>query len=204
MRKRKYNLSKRSFRKLASNRLAIVGLSMVIIVIILCFGAPLFTDSSPDEIDTANKYEEASSEHPLGTDSVGRDIWARILYGGRLSIIIGVASAAGAVFIGTFLGCLAGFYSGKVDWLLLYTGEIFLCFPQILLVLVLTAFVGQGVGYMIFIFAITGWTGAMRLVRSRILSLKTEPYVDSCKVNNIKNLSIMFKHLLPNTIGVIY
>ena len=203
MEKKKYSLSKRSFRKLAANKLALVGLTMIVVVSILCFGAPLFTNSVPSEINTADKFAEASAKHPLGTDALGRDIWSRLLYGGRLSIIIGVVSSLSAAIIGTVLGCVSGYYGGKVDWLLIYISEIFSCFPQILLVLVVMAFVGQGIFIMILIFALTGWTATMRLVRSRILSLKTEPYVDSCKVNNVKNIAIMFKHLLPNTMGII-
>jgi len=203
MKEIKYGLSKRSIKKLVSNKLALVGLIMILTVSILCFGAPLFTNYNPNDINTTEKFVEPSQQHLLGTDALGRDTWSRLLYGGRLSIIIGVASSFSAAAIGTVLGCISGYFGGKIDWLLIYISEIFACFPQIILVLVIMAFVGQGVWVMIFIFAITGWTSSMRLVRSKILSLKTEPYVESCKVNNVSKMSIMFKHLLPNTMGII-
>ena len=120
-----------------------------------------------------------------------------------MSIIIGMVSAFLAALIGTVLGSIGGYYGGKVDALILYITEIVQSFPQQLLILVVMALAGQGVWIMILIFAFTGWTSAIRLVRSRIMSLKNEPYVDSCRVNGVRNWAIIFKHLLPNTLGVI-
>lgn len=197
------SLSKRSFEKLIANRKALIGLVMLIVISVLCFGAPLFSDQDPLAIDIALKYAEPSPEHPLGCDATGRDLWCRLLYGGRMSIIIGMVSAFLAALIGTVLGSIGGYYGGKVDALILYITEIVQSFPQQLLILVVMALAGQGVWIMILIFAFTGWTSAIRLVRSRIMSLKNEPYVDSCRVNGVRNWAIIFKHLLPNTLGVI-
>ena len=206
MKKTKNNgssLSKRSFEKLMANKKAFIGLIMLIVICILCFAAPLFTKCDPLAIDIKLKYATPSWEHPLGCDSTGRDLWARLLYGGRTSIIISITSALLASLIGTLLGGIAGYYGGAVDSTILNITEIVQSFPQRLLILVIMALSGEGVAVMILIFALTGWTSGIRLVRSRIMSLKNEPYVDSCRVNGVRDFAIIFKHLLPNTLGVI-
>ena len=200
---RSSSLSKRSIEKLLANKKSLVGLIMLLAIAILCFGAPLFTDCDPLVVDISLKHASPSVEHPLGCDSTGRDLWARLLYGGRMSIVIGIVSALLAALMGTILGCIAGYYGGALDSTVLYITEIIQSFPQQLLILVVMALAGQGVGVMIAIFALTGWTSSIRLVRSRVMSLKKEPYVDSCRVNGVRDSVIMFTHLLPNTLGVI-
>lgn len=197
------SLSKRSLEKLLANKKALIGLVMLTIICVLCFGAPLFTNCDPLAIDISLKYALPSAEHPLGCDATGRDLWARLLYGGRMSILIGMVSAFLASLLGTVLGCIAGYYGGTVDSAILYITEIVQSFPQQLLILVVMALAGQGFWIMILIFALTGWTGSIRLVRARVMSLKNEPYVDSCRVNGVRDWVIMFRHLLPNTLGVI-
>jgi len=142
-----------------------------------------------------------SAKHWLGTDSLGRDILTRLLYGGRVSLFVGIVSAFGASMIGITLGSLAGYFGGKVDSLILYISEIFMAFPSIMLVIILVGYTGRGLSNLIVIFAITGWTGGMRIVRGKIFSLREEAFVESCKANGIKSSSIMFRHLLPNTLG---
>ena len=142
--------------KLIKNKLAFIGLIMIVIVCVICIGAPLFTSYDPAEIDLSSKYESPSNDHILGTDSLGRDVWTRLIYGGRMSILIGVSSALLAAFIGTALGCVSGYFGGKMDWMLLYISEIFSCFPLVLVVLVFAAFLGNGVVYLILIFSLTG------------------------------------------------
>lgn len=197
------SLSKRSIQKLISNKKSLVGLIMLVVITVLCFGAPLFTNQDPLAIDIALKFAPPSSEHLLGCDSTGRDLWSRLLYGGRMSIIIGMGGAFLAAVIGTILGSIAGYYGGRLDSAILYLTEITQSFPQQLLILVVMALAGEGVKVMILIFALTGWTSSIRLVRSRVASLIKEPYVDSCRVNGVRDVAIIIKHLLPNMLGVI-
>jgi len=198
---KKSSLAKRNRQKFLANKLAMVGLVLLIGVVVLSFAAPVFTKHDPNFIDTAIRYQAGSSEHILGTDSVGRDLWARLLYGGRFSIIIGLASAAGSSLIGVILGCVSGYYGGKVDAVIVYISEIFYSFPQLLLVLILVGFAGRGWLNLILIFSLTGWIFGFRIVRSKILSLREETFVESCRANGIGGLSIMFRHMLPNTLG---
>ncbi len=198
---KKSSLARRNLQKFLHNRLAIFGLILLLAMIVLSFGAPLFTRHTPDFCDTTMMYAKPSSAHILGTDAVGRDLWSRLLYGGRYSIIIGLAGALGATFIGIALGCIGGYYGGLIDTIMLYISEILTSFPQLILVLIFVGFAGRGWVNLIIIFSVTGWTFGYRIVRSRIFSLREEAFVESCRANGIGGMSIMFRHILPNTLG---
>lgn len=200
-RKKNYSLARRNWERFCRNKMAVVGAIVLTIMLLCCIFAPYLTPYDPTYIEPSIRDMDPCSEHPLGTDRLGRDIFARIIYGGRMSISIGVISAVGATILGTILGCIAGFYGGMVDKVLVGVQEIFSIFPQILLIMLCSSFVGKSVEAMIVIFIITSWSGIMRVVRSRILSLKEEPFVESCRVNGISSRSIMFHHMLPNTLG---
>ena len=202
IKRKKNSITKRNMQKLLSNKLAIIGAVMMALIMLLCLFAPFLTKHDPAYIDMTLRYAPPSSEHILGCDQSGRDIWARILYGGRVSIIIGLVSAVLANTLGAALGCISGYFGGVVDQVLLYFSEIFRCFPPLMLIMIAMAFAGEGVIIMMTIFILTGWVNTMRLVRSRILSIKTEPFVENCKSTGIPSMSVMFKHLLPNTLGV--
>lgn len=201
--KRRISFDTRSLKKLLSNRLAMIGLTMLVLILVACMLAPVISPHDPHKLDPVNKLQPMSWEHPLGTDQLGRDLLARILYGGRISIGIALSSAILTNLLGIVLGCIAGYYGGKVDSIILYVGEVMSCFPQMILCMLVISFLGDSVGWLIGIFVIHGWMGTMRMVRSKLLSLKQEPYVDSCRVNGVGGGAIMFKHLLPNTVGVI-
>lgn len=201
MKKRASSLAKRNFYKFLQNRLAVAGGAALLTLLVLCVGAPLFTRYDPAYCDVAQKSLPMSAEHILGTDRLGRDLFARLLYGGRYSIFIGVASAAGASAVGVILGCISGWFGRFIDRALLYVSELFACFPQMLLILLCVGLLGQSMSNLIWVFILTGWSGVYRIVRSRILSLKEEPFVECCVANGISGWSIMFRQLLPNAIG---
>ena len=203
MQKSKNSLSMRSFQKLISNRLAMVGLFCLILIITACMLAPVLTPYDPMALNTKEKLLPMSWEHPLGTDQLGRDMFSRILYGGRLTIGISLTSSILAGLLGVVLGCVSAFYGGKVDATLRTIGEFINCFPNMILTMLVIAFVGQTIYWIMAVWIFTGWMSTMRMVRSKILSLKEEPYVDSCRANGIGGASIMFRHLLPNTVGTI-
>lgn len=195
------SLARQRLEKFLYNRLAVVGFVMMMLIILACVLAPLLTPYDPVLIDVTAKELPPSPEHLLGTDRLGRDILARLLYGGRISIWIGLASAIGASVIGVVLGCISGYFGGKTDQVLLYISEIFMTFPRYLLVLICVGLIGQSMNNIILIFIATGWSGTMRIVRAKIMSLKQESFVESCLANGVSGWSIMFRHLLPNTLG---
>lgn len=196
-------LAARNREKFLANKMAVVGGAVLLLVILACALAPLLTPFDPSYSDPYDKLLPPSWEHPFGTDRLGRDLFARVLYGGRYSIFIGLASAIGASAVGVVLGCVSGYFGGFVDRVLLYVSELFSAFPQFLLILLCVGLMGQSMLNVILIFIFTGWSGIYRIVRSRILSLKEEPFVESCRANGIGRASIMFRQLLPNTIGAV-
>ncbi len=196
-------LTKRALHSFFANKMAVIGAIIVIVMTVISFCAPLLTDYDPAYIDIANRKLPPSAEHLLGTDTMGRDIFTRILYGGQMSILIGVGSSLGACALGVILGCIAGFFGGKVDSALVSLQELISTFPSRLLTLLFIAFMGKSTANLFIIFIFTGWPSIMRMVRGRILSLKQEPFVESCRANGISSFSIMFHHLMPNTMGPI-
>lgn len=193
----------RALRKALNNKLAVIGIIIFAAIVILCVFAPLFTKYDPLKIDLKYCASLPDSTHILGTDSLGRDIFSRILYGGRLSIYIGFGSAIGATILGLFLGSIAGYRGGILDGFFLRLSELFLFFPQIILVLLLVTVMGQSLYNLILIFVITGWCSIFRMTRAKMLSLREEEYVQALKVLGIKRMKIIFKHILPNALGPI-
>lgn len=191
----------RSVRKMLENRMAVIGFFVFFVIIFMCVAAPLFTKFDPQLPDLRAMTQSPSWEHPFGTDKLGRDVFARVLYGGRKSILIGLGSALGAALIGVVLGCYGGYKGGKFDKLVLRLSEIFMSFPQLILVMMLGTIFGRGLQNLIFIFVLTGWGGVYRQVRAKMLSLREEEYVQAMKAFGINDYVIAYKHMLPNAIG---
>ena len=200
-RKPKSSLAKRNLQKFLQNRLAIFGAVLIILLMLASIFAPLLTSYDPAFVDSSQRLVKPCAEHPLGTDNAGRDLLARLLYGGRISIFVGIVSALGSCCLGIIVGCVSGYFGGKVDSILLYISEIFSTFPQTILVLIIVGFAGRSLANLIIIFSLTGWMGTHRIVRGRIISLREEAFVESCKACGVSKASIMFRHLLPNTLG---
>ncbi|EKN66491.1 oligopeptide transport system permease protein AppC [Neobacillus bataviensis LMG 21833] len=203
MKEKKTSLFKIRAKKMWSNKLAAMGLAICLVMILLAIFAPLFTKYSPTQMDLTSITHPPSAEHLFGTDKLGRDVFAQILYGARVSIYVGIMSSLGGTLIGVILGCLAGYFGGKLDNLLTRLSEIAMTFPELILVLVMVAMLGQGVSNLIIVFMITGWMTTFRLVRNEFLSVREETYVSVCRSFGISNLSIIFKHMLPNTMSPI-
>lgn len=193
----------RALQKLKNNKLAVIGIVMFSIIGIMCLFAPLFTSYDPLAIDMKNVLSPPTIQNILGTDKVGRDIFARILYGGRLSILVGLGSALGCMVIGVTLGVYSGYKGGLLDSTLLKLSEIFMSFPQMVLVLLLVTILGQSLSNLIVIFIFTGWGGVFRMARSQVISVREEEYVQSLQSFGLGTITICYKHILPNIIGPI-
>lgn len=193
----------RYFRKFKNNRLAVLGMILFVVIVLLCTFAPVFTKQDPGEVDVLNKLQPPSMDHILGTDQIGRDVYSRILYGGRISILVGLGGALGAAVIGVSFGCYAGYKGGILDSTVMRISEIMMSFPQIILVLLLVTIVGQSLINLIIIFVLTGWGPMYRMARSKILSIREEEYVQALEAFGLSNFVITFKHMLPNALGPI-
>lgn len=197
------SMLRRNLEKVARNRLALIGIAMVTLVILACVGAPLLTDYDPKAIDYSAVLQAPNDAHRLGTDRLGRDLFSRILYGGQMSIFIGVVSTLAGAFIGVVMGGLAGYFGGKLDSVFVRFSEIMLTFPSMILILILVSMMGQGVWNLIIIFAVTGWMTPFRIIRGEFLSLREETFVEVSRFFGISDISIAFKQILPNAIGPI-
>ncbi len=193
----------RALRKLLNNKLAVIGIIIFSIIILSSIFAPFITKYDPLAVDMKSVLKEPSVEHILGTDKVGRDVFSRILYGGRISIFIGLGSALGCALIGVLLGCYCGYKGGIFDKIVIRLSEIFMSFPQMILVLLLVSILGQSLTNLIIIFILTGWGSVYRMTRAKILSIREEEYVQSLKAFGINDFIICYKHMLPNAIGPI-
>lgn len=191
----------RQWKKFKRNKMAVIALIVLGILIFASAFAPLLTSYDPEAISLTERTLAPSKTHLLGTDKVGRDVFTRLLYGGRISILIGLTGALGGAIIGAALGCLGSYFGGLLDRFLLRLSELFTTFPQTILVLILVAFMGQGVWNLFIVFWCTGWMGTYRMTRAKILSLREETYVLACQAFGISNRSIMFRHILPNAAG---
>jgi len=197
------NKSSRALKKLQSNRLAVIGIIFSLTIILSSIFAPLITKYDPQKIDLRSMLKPPSSEHILGTDKIGRDVFARIIYGGRISILVGLGSALGAALIGVSIGAYTAYRGGWWDSIFLRISEIFMAFPQIILVLLLVSVLGQSLMNLIIIFVITGWGGLYRMTRAQVLSLREEEYVQALRAFGLSRARICFKHILPNALGPI-
>jgi len=201
--KLKHPRGSRALRKLMSNRLAMLGLAIFTIILLATIFAPLLTVHDPMKVDLRAMLQPPSWEHILGTDRTGRDVFARILFGGRVSIIVGLGSALLAAVVGVGIGAYTAYRGGWIDIVALRISEVFMSFPQLILVLMLVSITGQSLINLIVIFVATGWAPMYRMARAKMLSLREEEYVQALRSFGVPTVKICYKHILPNALGPI-
>jgi len=157
----------------------------------------------PVQVRYGEPPRNAASRHPLGTDSVGRDLLARMIWGGRVSLSVGLVSTLFLAVIGTILGAMAGFHGGRTDVAISRLIEIFQCFPVLFLILIVVAFVGPGLINIMIILGVTRWTGVARLARGEFLRLRGLDFVVASEALGVSNSRTIFRHILPNALGPI-
>ena len=190
-------------RNFAGNLTGMLGLLFIFLIIISAIFAEEISGYDPNLMDGMSTSLSPSTNHLMGTDQLGRDVFSRVLYGGRNSILIGITASFLGNLIGSVLGAIAGYSGGKIDTVLIRISEIFMTFPQLVLVLIFVTIMGQGVSNVIIIFALTGWMTTLRLVRSEFLSLREEAFVEADRAFGFSKRRIIFRHLLPNTMSPI-
>ncbi len=195
------------FDRFIRNRAAIVGAIALILLCLLCFLGPLVWRADPNVINVttvSSSFSPPSLQHPFGTDDVGRDEFARVMAGGRVSLLIGLTSMLMAIIFGIGIGAFAGYYGGIVDNLLMRFTDVVLAVPLYLLLFVLSAsFTDHTPKSVIILIAVLTWTYAARLVRGEFLALKEREFVLSARTIGARNLRMMFRHILPNAAGPI-
>ena len=188
-------------RNLIRNKLALFGAGIIIILIFVAIFAPKIARYDPTYINIKDALLGPSSGHPLGTDILGRDLLARMIYASRIALLIGFIAVGLAAVIGVFLGSVAGYFGGRMDAVIMRFADIMLCFPRFFLILAVIAVVGPSIFNVMVIIGLTGWMGMARLIRAEILSLKTRDYVSASKALGAKPSFIILRHLIPNGIS---
>jgi peptide/nickel transport system permease protein len=211
-------LTQLGWLRLRRHKMALFGGVMLILLILFSFGTSLFvTEKYANFNDTSQRLRAPSAEHPFGTDSIGRDVFARTVYGGQISLIIGFVAVLIETILGILVGALAGYYGGVVDAILMRFTEALLSIPTILLLLTLAKFFGGSVpeiplagrtfsGSVVVIIAVIGatsWMYLARIVRAEFLSLKEREFILAARATGSPNFDIIFRHILPNTFAPI-
>lgn len=193
---------RQALRRLLRHRLAIVG---IVVIAFLAFLAILGDEFRAYDQrltpTTVNQAPGALADSLLGTDALGRDILARLLVGGRISIIVAVLSVALSTFLGVLVGVIAGYMGGRVDNLLMRVVDVVLSFPTILLLLVVSALVGPGVATLILIIGAVSWAPASRIVRGQTLALRESTFIEAARVIGVSNRRMILAHILPNIVA---
>jgi peptide/nickel transport system permease protein len=190
-------------RRLSRNRLAVAGLVVITLLYLVAIFAPWVAGADPDQLTPGLRNKPPSAEHWLGTDRNTRDLWARVIYGTRVSLSVGLAAVVIIMAIGVTLGALAGFFGGLVDQVVMRATDILLAVPQILLLITAAALFQPSLATTIIVIGLTSWSGTARLVRGQFLQLKGQEYVTAARSIGAPSLAIMFRHLFPNALAVI-
>ena len=181
------------------NPLAAIGVVLVVFFIILAVFAPWIAPQSPSYIDLPSRLSPPSSAHWCGTDELGRDICSRLIYGARISMLVGTCVVAGSLGLGLVIGSIAGYYGGRIDrFVNVVVMNAFLSFPGILLAIAFVAFRGPGIFNLVLALSLGGWVGYARLVRAQVLAAREREFVEASRALGASNLRIIVRHILPN------
>jgi peptide/nickel transport system permease protein len=194
-------VAKRFFR----HKLAVVGLVIITVLVLMAVLAPLLSKGvDPSKTNLLKRFLPPLTEgHLLGTDDVGRDEWARILYGGRISLLIGFLGAVSGTLIGGIVGSISGYYGGMLDSVIMRTVEIFFCVPTLPILVVFARIWGGSMWNILIILVIFGWAGTARLVRGMVLSIKESEFIEASRAIGCSDARIILRHIFPNTLAIL-
>ncbi len=195
--------SRRIWRRFLQHRLAVAGCSVVVMLLLMALLANVISPHDPLALDTQRRFIPPLMDmnFVLGTDELGRDLLSRLFYGGRISLVVGVAAMFATIVTGLIIGLMSGFYGGKVDTALMRFTDTMLCFPQVFLLLVLAAFITPTVISIALIIGLTSWMEVARIIRAQIQYVKEQDFVQASFALGASEARIMFKELLPNAIA---
>nr|WP_052643386.1 ABC transporter permease [Syntrophotalea carbinolica] len=189
-------------QRLKHNRMALAGAVIVVAMFALAMLASV-VGRDPGDIDITRQLLAPCWQFPLGTDDLGRDVLARILYGARISLLVGFVAVGISTCIGVLIGALAGYYGGWIDSLVMRFVDIMLCFPSFFLILAVVAFLEPSIWNIMIVIGLTSWMGVARLVRAEFLSLRERDYVQAAKALGARDGRVIFLHILPNALSPI-
>jgi peptide/nickel transport system permease protein len=190
-------------RRFLRHRLAVVGLVVLAILIVACVLAPWISQYGPNDINLRFRNQPPSIAHWLGTDGTGRDIFARLLHGGWISLSVGIVAVSISASIGVFIGCIAGYFGGRVDLFLMSLVDMVLTFPRLVIIIAFVAVVGPSILNTMLVIGLLSWPSIARLARGEILSLRNQEFVVAARALGTPNRVIIVEHVLPNIMGPI-
>lgn len=197
------SLYKDAWKRLRKNKLAMLGLGIVIMLILIAIFASFIAPYNPIERLKEESSLSPSRIHLFGTDLLGRDIFSRVIYGSRISIVVGVVAVGISVVIGLFLGALSGYFGNIPDAFIMRIADIFFAFPYILGAIVIMTVLGPGIVNIFIAIGILGWASFARILRGSILSIKNKEYIEAAKALGASNYRIITKHIFPNAFAPI-
>ena len=187
--------------RLKRNRMAMTGLALVLGLFVVSIFAPWLAPYDPNLIDLKQVLMPPSPAHYLGTDTLGRDVLSRIIFGSRVSLKVGFVAVGLATLIGLFIGALAGYYGGWVDSALMRLVDLMLCFPAFFLILAVIALLEPSIWNIMAVIGLTGWMGVARLVRAEFLSLREREFVTAARALGAGDIRLILRHMLPNALA---
>jgi peptide/nickel transport system permease protein len=176
---------------------------MVIVILVSFPLAPIVAPLHPHEIEIKQISKAPGPGHLLGTDPTGRDVWSRVVYGGRVSMSVGIVAVALYITIGTILGSVSGYYGGRADAVIMRFTDTVMAFPTLIILITIVSFIGPGIYNSMLAIGFIGWTGVARLVRSLILSIRETDYVMAAHAVGVERKWIIIRHILPNVVAPI-
>lgn len=198
-------LSNQAVKKFMHNRKAVLGLIIVCFLVLAVILIPIFMKLDPYTTDRAVGFNKAPcSGHPLGTDDVGRDLFARLLYGGRISLFVGIMSTIISVLIGIPLGLIAGYFRGIAETVIMRVADAFMSFPTMVLILVLVAVFGPSILTVTVVIGVLGWTVIAKLIYGNVLSIREREYIQATKAIGMSTPKILLSEVLPNAIPPVW
>ncbi len=188
------------WKRFRRNKAAMVALAFLTLLVVVAIFAPVIAPYSITERAAGQFREPPSGDHWFGTDTIGRDVFSRVVYGARFSLKIGVLATMMSLTIGLLLGSVAGFFGGLLDSLIMRVTDVFLSIPYVVLAVAIAAVLGKGQNTVILVLGFTGWLGICRIVRSSFLGLNQLEYVEAARALGYSRRRIIFRHMLPNAL----
>ena len=183
------------------HRLALVGAALLVVLVLVAVLAPLVFSLDPYKVDLRAYRKPPTPEHLLGTDASGRDVLARLIFGARVSLSVGVVAVSIYTLLGVVLGAMAGYRGGTVDNVIMRLADIFLAFPRLIIIITLASLVGPSIYNVMLIIGLLGWPPIARIVRGMFLSLREREFVVGARVSGARDTRIMFRHIVPNVLA---
>ena len=190
-----------TFTRIWKNKGSRVGMVLLALIVLSCAAASMIAPYGVNEMDLAGMFGTPSLKHIFGTDAMGRDLFSRLLYGGRYSLALGICAAVFSAVLGCLIGCIAGYFGGRTETLIMRFLDIWSSLPSMLLCILMSAVLGAGFFHTVLALAIGNVPIDVRLIRGQILSERSKDYLEAAQSINCSHLSIMFRHILPNVVS---